>query len=175
MLDFFFHTSSRKYFFTRLESDFPATPTDSISTCFFCVFKRRAAPWKTPTKKMKTGKGQYNPSISLFFFFSNSQWERLTAAEASRPSCASWRPRLCWLDMKCPAGYRLAETASQLGVDLHILCLVNLKPCQAKHFHAYVRGKKCLGEFKYCEGKDLYQQFFFSQTKAHEWVKSVVQ
>ena len=131
-------------------------------------------PEKHPPKKWKQEKGSIILP-SAFFFFCNSQWERLTAAEASRPSCASWRPRLCWLDMKCPAGYRLAETASQLGVDLHILCLVNLKPCQAKHFHAYVRGKKCLGEFKYCEGKDLYQQFFFSQTKAHEWVKSVVQ
>jgi len=35
--------------------------------------------------------------------------------------------------MKCPAeGCRLAETACQLGEDLHILLLVSLKPCQVK-------------------------------------------
>jgi len=37
--------------------------------------------------------------------------------------------------MKCPAdGCRLAETACQLGEDLHILLLVSLKPCQGKNW-----------------------------------------
>jgi len=55
----------------------------------------------------------------------------LTAAEASRLSCASCRPRLCCIDMYCPAaGFRVAETACQFSAGLRALCLVTLKPCQ---------------------------------------------
>lgn len=60
------------------------------------------------------------------------QFKALTAADASRLSCASWRPRLCWLDMKCPEdGCLLAETACQFRVDRHKLCFVTLKPCRS--------------------------------------------
>lgn len=39
--------SSLKYFTVRLESDFPAIPTDSTSKFFFWLVTRRAAPWET--------------------------------------------------------------------------------------------------------------------------------
>lgn len=80
------NTSRRKNFFTvsRWTSGLPATATatDSISTLFLCVWRRRAAPWKQQTllmiKNQNTSKilGKQNVSYVLYVSPCGYLWDQ---------------------------------------------------------------------------------------------------